>query len=1097
MPRRSEPPPDQAARDLIKQKLDLNLLVEAGAGSGKTQSLAERMTAGVAAGRYTVGEMAAVTFTRKAAAELRGRFQLSLEAALTEEQDEAVRARVRTALANLERLFAGTIHSFCAHLLRERPVEARLAPGFTELDEIEDAALRRRAWRDFLARERARESRALKELTDAGVQPADLDNALDTVCTFEEVTFPPGETECPDPKPAWKALDRFWKALVAKLPDEIPDDTTCEVQERARSSRWWIREADRDRPADLVRILRLWESSPKFVLYQWPGTKAEQKQTRDEVMALVTGFQEQTVAPFLRQWRQYLYRLSVTLLGEGRAFARDARAEANRLNYNDLLQKAARLLGGNAEVLQALQQKYRWLFVDEFQDTDPIQAEVILLLASEGQPAGTPLLARDPSQVRLRPGALFIVGDPKQSIYRFRRADIQIYNRVRDIIDRPGGQVVPLTATFRAIPGLCEWANDVFESVFPGTPTPYAPKFQPLDPVRRPSEPELRGLDAGVRKLTAPDGLTKRDDVVRADADAIARYIRSEIDAGRRTASDFLVLTWKKDKLPKYAAALEALQVPIEVSGAGAFNDSAEVAALAGLLRALSDPDDEVVLVGVLRGPLFGVSDRDLYVHKQAGGRFRRWAAGGGHPAVSTALDSLAEMHRLTREFPVPAAVEQILERTGYLALAAASVPGGAEAGDLLNAVNRLRQVVEDGGTLADAADALTEAVEELDVESVPLEPGRGDVVRLMNLHKAKGLEAPVVFLADPGGGWDSKPELRIVREEEQPRGYFQVIKKERGEKRKGQLIAEPPGWEAHAEAEQPFLDAEEDRLRYVAATRARDLLVVSRWEREKTEKHPCAPFEPFLEQAPELRVPKDVAPHKAGARDLSAKTRNRLAAARASRLEEAKAASFAVESVTGRTRPDAAAGGDEDARILRGPTTGMEWGDLIHRLLEWAMGRDRSSRADLERYANWVTLENAELRGVLPEAVDLVERVMASKLWQQVRAAEERYVEVPFAVAKPGQDGRPVVLQGVIDLAFRTTDGWKIVDHKTDQLALPDGRELVEKYAEQLEAYAGAWRQVLPSAGVEIGLHAVRAGKVQWQVADSEVSRQGRHADT
>ena len=140
-----------------------NMLVEAGAGSGKTEMLARRMAAGIAEGVYTIEHMAAVTFTRKAAAELRGRFQLALEteqagrssaAGASPEPDATRPRRLRdsSALANLERFFAGTIHSFCARLLRERPVEAGVSPGFTELDEAEDLELRKRSWRDFIAR---------------------------------------------------------------------------------------------------------------------------------------------------------------------------------------------------------------------------------------------------------------------------------------------------------------------------------------------------------------------------------------------------------------------------------------------------------------------------------------------------------------------------------------------------------------------------------------------------------------------------------------------------------------------------------------------------------------------------------------------------------------------------------------------------------------------------------------------------------------------------------------------------------------------------------------------------------------------------------
>src|SRR5580700_3443374 len=142
---------DQQSRQLIREELLTNILVEAGAGSGKTQMLAERMAAGVAAGVYQIEQMAAVTFTRKAASELRGRFHLALEKRLLDNSGQPEEtARVHDALSNLERFFAGTIHSFCARLLRERPVESGVSPGFSELDELEDLELRRRAWRDFI-----------------------------------------------------------------------------------------------------------------------------------------------------------------------------------------------------------------------------------------------------------------------------------------------------------------------------------------------------------------------------------------------------------------------------------------------------------------------------------------------------------------------------------------------------------------------------------------------------------------------------------------------------------------------------------------------------------------------------------------------------------------------------------------------------------------------------------------------------------------------------------------------------------------------------------------------------------------------------------
>ena len=174
MSSRKKTPRDQPVRDRLVREFDNNLLVEAGAGSGKTYSLAARMAAGIAAGTYRVEQMAAVTFTRKAAAELRGRFRLALEARLGTATSAAERDRLEAALTGIERLFAGTIHAFCAHLLRERPIDADMAPGFVELDDVENLRRQQQAWRDYAAAARASGSPPMLDLLEAGVRPKDL-----------------------------------------------------------------------------------------------------------------------------------------------------------------------------------------------------------------------------------------------------------------------------------------------------------------------------------------------------------------------------------------------------------------------------------------------------------------------------------------------------------------------------------------------------------------------------------------------------------------------------------------------------------------------------------------------------------------------------------------------------------------------------------------------------------------------------------------------------------------------------------------------------------------------------------------------------------
>lgn len=1081
----ARPPRDQAARDAIERDLDRSLLVEAAAGSGKTECLARRMAAGIAAGIYEVEGMAAVTFTRKAAAELRGRFQLELERRLGQEADGARRQRIGRALQGLERLFAGTIHAFCAHLLRERPVEAGVAPGFTEQDEAEDQEFSRRAWRDFLDRERARGAPALVALEEAGLRAGDLDAVFRTVCTFADVEFPPGDAGPPELEPARRELEEFWTALAAELPPEMDPRTRCRLQRAALRYRQIRGVVQPRRLADLAELLEVWDRDLSVTMTWWRWG-ADARARRDRLTRLVTGFTERTVGPFLGAWRRYRYRLAVTLLAAGRDFAAEARRRADVLNYGDLLLVAARLLREHPGVRAALRARVRWLFVDEFQDTNPLQAEVILLLAA-GPDAGG-----DWRRARPRPGALFVVGDPKQAIYRFTGADIETYTQVRRIIEDSGGRVVTLTTSFRARPALCQWANRVFRSpeFFPAEATPRQPAFQGLDPYREadgavggPAAPARgcprrgSGGALGVATLTTPATVESKE-VAEHEARAIARYIRAEVDAGRRRWSDFLVLTWKKAALPVYAAALDVLHVPAVVSGAVAFTRSREVAILAGLLRVLADPDDGVALVGVLRGPLFGLGDPELFRYRRAGGAFLLTAplADDAAGPVAGAVRRLQALYRLTRLLPAPAAVARVLEDTGLLARAVAATPGGAEAGDLVHALDRVRQVTEAGGSLADAATALAEDLVTPEVESLPLEPGRRDVVRVMNLHKAKGLEAAVVFLADPLGGVRLRADVRVARDGPRPQGWFQI---ERIRDHWRDVLAEPEGWADHEAAELGWLEAEVTRLLYVAATRARDLLVVGRWagparaRRGRPPARPWAALERVLGEAEELAVPGDVGAPEPDPGDLGPGARAAAAAARGASLEAARRPSWRVESVTGTAHRAGPYGHPLQAGRTREPDTGLAWGALVHALLEAAMRGPRRDREHLARVAGWLAVGNPELRRVIPEALDTVERVMAGDFWRRAAAAAECQVEVPFAAAVAGEGGGPPeVLHGVIDLAFRTGEGWALIDYKTDQLPLA---ALADRYAAQVAAYRRQWPALAGGPVSFAGLYGVR----------------------
>jgi ATP-dependent helicase/nuclease subunit A len=448
---------------------------------------------------------------------------------------------------------------------------------------------------------------------------------------------------------------------------------------------------------------------------------------------------------------------------------------------------------------------------------------------------------------------------------------------------------------------------------------------------------------------------------------------------------------------------------------------------------------------------------------------------------------------------PAGAALDRILDASGMLALAATS-PDGVEAGDLLHALDRVRAIVERGFTLADAADALAGwsgldedgAKESNEVDSLPLEPGRPGVVRLMNLHKAKGLEAKVVFLADPKGGFPSRVDVRIVRTPGSvAKGYFR-IEKDTGKSYAGMVLAEPKGWDSFATDEQAYLDAEVHRLMYVAATRAQDLLVIGRINISGggAGKNAAWPvFDKHLDGVPELSVPTTVTLPAAEDGDLSAKAFSLAVSAAERAHAAAQAPSWMAVSVTSeakafpRITPGAEPGsemeprdfspgdlGNDPTRVLvddtpsRRADAGVEWGTLVHGLLEHAMRHKTATRADLRRLAMWLTMEEPRLRAVIEQALDTVESVSRADFWPTARASAEVHAEAPFALREE-HDGVQTLVTGVIDLVYREADGWRILDYKTD--AEVDAMELQRRYAAQRDAYRSAWTKLTKDAVV------------------------------
>jgi ATP-dependent helicase/nuclease subunit A len=476
------------------------------------------------------------------------------------------------------------------------------------------------------------------------------------------------------------------------------------------------------------------------------------------------------------------------------------------------------------------------------------------------------------------------------------------------------------------------------------------------------------------------------------------------------------------------------------------------------LLYAVTRPDDPVALVATLRGRLFGISDTSLYSFKRAGGRFSFHATIPPDLKRSVvtefqdAFDRLKKYALWLAKIPPVAAVEKIVADLGLTVLAGMAGGGATAAGSMAKGIELLRKQQTGLWTAADLADYLGQIVEQEEKhDGVPARPYEATAVRIMNLHKVKGLEAPVVFLVDPAGESEHDVDLHIDRSGSRVRGYL-AINGESSGRQSPPLLAQPKQWDLLAEEEKRFRDAENNRLLYVAATRAGAMLTIT--QRAKGNNwNPWRVFEQHLGDAPSLEEPGERVAKPARAQKLTGRHIRDAAASIHQRWEAISRPTYATAAAKaislGDGRPAATSG-----------EYGTEWGTVIHALLEAAM---RSPGLDLKRLAASALTDQGLALDLVDTAVQTVRRVMESAVWQRATASRQRFVEVPFqtllASDGPSRTELPTLLRGVIDLVFLEEPGWVIVDYKTDRLlpaAIPD---LTEHYAPQLRTYAKVWQ--------------------------------------
>ncbi|MFH1995802.1 MAG: UvrD-helicase domain-containing protein [Candidatus Omnitrophota bacterium] len=1038
-------PPDHKTRDKIANELDASFFVEAGAGSGKTRSLVDRMAGLVCSGRAHIENIAAVTFTRKAAAELRERIQIKLEDILHDKKTSPKeRDTIFESLSAFERSSISTIHSFCARILRERPVEAGIDPGFEEVEEEDNDILAGRIWAEYIERQGFENNKAIGWMRENGIGPDALDKIYLKLVGHSDVEVRRDDVPKPDFTTQKKDIKRFIEQLGKKLPPEEPASGWGPLQKTIRRCLKLFKMGFLKNDRLFVELLNILDKDPKVTQNRWP--KKDGKDRLDEMKA----FRESVVTPALQAWGEYIHKPLIDFALEGARYFDAWRRERSILNFQDLLMRTAKLLRENAEVRSYFKKRIQYLLVDEFQDTDPIQAEIVMLLTGEDSAVS------DWRKVRPVKGALFLVGDPKQSIYRFRRADIDIFNQVKGIFKTGAGEVLELTSNFRSLDPIREITNAVFEGEFPKDETVHQAKFAPLVTVRG----NDNSFDSGVfENETGKVAGNKPKTIAEQDARKIASWIYGAIngalrlersddekDSGKTESAgpgDFMIIAKTKKHLPVYAKALETLGIPYEISGGENFSASEELREICKVLKATADPRDPAALVAALRGLFFGVSDNDLYIFAKAGGRFSYFSkTEKGPDSVIRAFARLREYNEIAERFTPVTAIEMIIEKLGIVPFAVSGEIGATRAGNILKAVELLRERKFDGiGSFAELVDYLRDLRDIKGIEAMNLFPGASISVRIMNLHKAKGLEAPVVFLVDPLGalgGYD--PTQYIKRTGDNSVGYF-CIEKELNEF-KTEPIATPLEWGACALEEAQYEAAEEKRLDYVAVTRARNMLVVSTY-REGAKKKGWELLYPYLSEMPKLSVEKFIEPQAKKTVPVTEseweKEMTKIEEALRGLGKESYHRSGVAEMV-------------ESPEIFTGGTDrGMEWGSIVHKALELC---GKGKRNDLETLArNWL-VEKDRSPDEYAELTRLVDGIMKSDLWQRMLKGEEKYFELPFSVMK-----EDTVIRGVIDMIFKENDAWVIVDYKTDDFdKFPERKKA---YNNQLAMYAELWTKM------------------------------------
>ncbi len=1127
---------------------DRNLLVAAGAGSGKTRVLVERYIQLLETHRdWPIGALAAITFTREAAFEMRQRLRQELERRAQAADGEPWARH----LAQMDSARIDTIHGLCADILRANAAQAGVDPKFEVLDETEAAILLDEVVTDVLATlglplarlfatyDAWRIEAELKRMNVLnGDYPAlkmDSDELFQhwTELWDEQVRAERRRLLDSRQAAAFKSIHHYY------LP---PNDKLADLALMYLDRLERIAEADLD-TKELCEILRTWHEGgvvgSKGSAKAWGG-----KDTKDSVAQLLRDLRDRIKAtlksidepPGDVDWKTAeLLPLWHALLSRVRQAYRRRKAADALLDFDDLERLAADLLRDRSVRDRYRSAEFKHLLVDEFQDTNAAQWRIIRSLAD--LESG---------------GALFAVGDPKQSIYQFRGADVSVFNRVRALFSQLDAcRELPLSLSFRSHRALVDQFNALFARLLvPEEDSPtadYEVAFdQPMAAFRAdsPAAPaiELQLLDYNIRGIPGEQRYPA-DDMRRWEAWEIASRIKAMIvearpvfdQDSRRWRSldyrDIAILFQSMTKVTLYEEVFKSQDLPyLTVAGRG-YYDRQEVWDMLDLLRFLHNPADDLSLASALRSPLFAFSDDLLFALRlipadedEARGPLPLWralqvaAAEGVRGLVKSdratlqhALDALTELRRLSGRVTISELLRLALARTNILAILTGLPDGARRRGN----IEKLLQLAEASGkiTLGKFTQYLDDLTAREAREGEALLQA-GNALRLMSAHASKGLEFPVVILADASWtrGQAGAPLLLADPEYGLSCQLYDAASNKYHKGLAHRLNAER---QSRKEA------AERKRLLYVAATRAQDYLLISgqatqnkqeRWvargwlgqllialELDEIERKPQQTCQfanqPLAVMMPPKPPPLDLLYQTANIADdlwdFEADPRQypprqppllqplpRASAPALSHITVTQLAQLGVfrHGLSERRRRASGQRFRADAMLGLAPDSGAALsdgnraspvviGDIVHELLRYGgFALDTPGSDDMIRAIAWEKgLTNPALMETVAQEVRCLLEIYAhSDVHRWIRLAREQaravHTELPFLFRSQKR-----LIHGVMDVLLRQADDeWLIIDYKTSQVSGGAYEAHARRYRLQLGVYAAALREKL-----------------------------------